>query len=195
MGDYSNEYYERHFVKYRSWEVEIGKYIYSILNPSSVLDLGCGVGSYLEGFYFAGCRDLMGIELNYELAKQYFVEEIKPDIRCGDVTKDLSINRMFDCVISFEVGEHISPEGTIFFVDNLTCYCKKYIIFTAAPPGQRGTNHINLMHRSVWIDMIKNRGFLYMGKMVEQYKKEWKRFGTEKYILNNLMVFKKDSVF
>ena len=189
MG-YSDKYYRKHLEKYRIWENKVGEYLYNTIKPQSVLDLGCGVGSYLEGFFNAGCRDLMGVELNYNFAKKYIVETIAPFIKQGDITKDLQLNRKFNCVISFEVGEHINPNGTQGFINNLSDYSQKYIIFTAAPPGQRGTGHINLMDKNKWIQLVVDRGFLYQEDLVKEFKNEWIKLGVERYILSNLMVFK-----
>ena len=41
-----------------------------------ILDLGCGVGSYLEGALMAGCKDLLGLELCFDNAKPYITENI-----------------------------------------------------------------------------------------------------------------------
>ena len=188
---YNNKYYNRHLIRYRDWENKVGKYLYNELKPNSVLDLGCGIGSYLEGFFNAGCKYLLGIELNYNNAKIYIVNDIFPFIKKGDITIDLNLNRKFDCVISFEVGEHINPDGTEMFINNLTSYSDKYIILTAAPPGQRGTGHINLRNKDFWIESIVSKGFLYQKELVKRYKKVWKEFNVEKYIINNLMIFEK----
>ncbi len=189
---YDDKYYNRHLIRYRKWENKVGKYLYSELKPNSVLDLGCGVGSYLEGFLNAGCKDLLGIELNFSKAKKYIVDNISSFIKKGDATIDLNLNRKFDCVISFEVGEHIEPDGTEIFIDNLTWYSNKYIILTAAPPGQRGTGHINLRNRDFWVKAIVSKGFLYQEDLVKKYRRAWKKFNVRKYIINNLMIFKKE---
>ena len=189
---YSEKYYNRHFLHYREWENKVGEHLYKELKPNSVLDLGCGVGSYLEGFFNAGCKDILGIELNFNNAKKYIIDNISPFIKNGDVTTDLNLNRKFDCVISFEVGEHINPDGTEMFIKNLTKYSNKYIILTAAPPGQRGTGHINLRNKEFWIKSIISKGFLYQEKLIEKYKIIWKKFNVERYILTNLMIFKKE---
>ena len=188
---YSDRYYKRHLVQYREWENKVGEHLYKELKPNSVLDLGCGVGSYLEGFFNAGCKYLLGIELNYNNSKKYIVDEISSFIIEGDVTEDLDLGCKFDCIISFEVGEHIDPDGTKVFINNLTSYSDKYIILTAAPPGQRGTGHINLRNKDFWIESITSKGFLYQETLVEEYKKVWKEFNVGSYILNNLMIFEK----
>ena len=77
------------------------------------------------------------------------------------------------------------------FINNLTSYSDKYIILTAAPPGQRGTGHINLRDKNFWIENIFSKGFLYRIDLIEEYRKEWKEFNVEKYIIKNLMVFER----
>jgi len=188
---YNDKYYNRHFVQYREWEKAIGKHIFETIRPSSIIDLGCGVGSYLEGVFFAGCKDIKGVELSYGMAKKYIVEDISPYIEENDATSNMGIVRTFDCVMSFEVAEHIDPIGTEKFIENLTTLSSNYIVMTAAPPGQSGTGHINLREKSFWINSIKAKGFIYQDQMVDLFWPIWKTFGTERYILKNLMVFKK----
>ncbi len=188
---YNDKYYNRHFVQYREWEKSIGKHIFETIRPSSIIDLGCGVGSYLEGAFIAGCQDIKGIEISYDMAKKYIIEDISPYIFEADATCDLNIDRKFDCVISFEVAEHIDPKGTEKFIENLTSLSDNYIILTAAPPGQAGTGHINLRDKNFWIESIESKGFLFQDQLVELFWPIWKIFGTERYILKNLMVFKK----
>jgi 2-polyprenyl-3-methyl-5-hydroxy-6-metoxy-1,4-benzoquinol methylase len=188
---YNDKYYNRHFVQYRDWENAIGKHIFETIKPSSILDLGCGVGSYLEGALNAGCQRIYGIEISFEKAKKYITKDILPYITYGDITENLILNYKFDCVISFEVAEHISPHKTTSFIKNLIKYSNKYIIITAACPGQRGTGHINLREKEFWIKLIESYTFKYKEKLVEKFTKDWKSFSPPKYILQNLMVFKK----
>ncbi len=189
---YSDKYYKRHFIQYREWENKIGEYIFNVFNTKSVLDLGCGVGSYLEGLYISGCKDLLGIELNFNNAKKYLVNDISSFVIEGDVTKEINLDRKFDCVISFEVGEHINPNGMNTFINNITSYANKYIIFTAAGPGQRGTGHINLTEKKIWIKEIVSKGFLYKKHLVKRCKIDWKEFNVASYIIRNLMIFKRE---
>lgn len=191
MNPYKEKFFRNHYIKHRRWEVRLGYYMFQNFAPQSVLDLGCGIGSFLEGFLRGGCKDVLGIELSFETAKRYFVKMVKPFILKGDATSDLKLNRTFDCVISFEVGEHILPETTPNFIRNLVQHANKYIIMTAAPPGQGGTNHINLREKEFWIKEIEEQGVKYEDKIVEKLRKHWTFLRTPRYILKNLMVFKK----
>lgn len=195
---YGTRYYRRHLDQYREWEIKIGKTIVETFKPSSILDLGCGVGSYLEGALQSGCKDILGIEIAFEKAKEFLVKDITPFIQDGDITIDLKLNRSFDCVMSIEVGEHIEPSGTNGFIDNLTKLSTKYILLTAAPPGQGGTGHINLREKEWWIQEIKNRGWTFRQDFVDSFIKKWSEIQKElppgqhlHYIIKNLMVFTK----
>jgi cyclopropane fatty-acyl-phospholipid synthase-like methyltransferase len=159
--------------------------------PKSIIDLGCGVGSFLEGAFLAGCRDLLGIEISYTQARKFLVNVIEPHIRYGDVTCDLHLDRKFDCCISFEVAEHILPNSSNNFVNNLTKYSNKHIIFTAAPPGRSGTGHIICRDKEFWINLIENRGLKKKKKTMKEIRAVWKSFNAPPYILHNLMIFQK----
>ena len=191
---YTNQYYKRHFEQYRLWENGIGKDIVKRFALKSIVDFGCGVGSILEGAFSAGCKDLLGIEISFAEAKQYFVKIIESHIIYGDVTNDLHLNRKFDCCTSFEVAEHLSPFSSSNFVNNLTKYSDKYIIFTAAPPGQPGTGHINCRDKHFWVEKIENKGFRFQEHMINEIQIAWKIFDAPDYVLRNLMVFQKEKI-
>lgn len=188
---YSRKYYNRHLTQYREWENAIGKHIFTTLKPTSILDLGCGVGSYIEGALNAGCQTVMGIEISFDVAKEFFTNDISPFIRYGDATKQIDIDQTFDCVMSFETGEHIDPNGTQAFIDNIVRFSNKYIVMTVASPGQGGTGHINLRPKDFWISAIESKGFKHKQELVNQFVSDWKHLGAEKYILRNLMVFER----
>ena len=191
---YSKRYFKRHLVQYKKWENNIGEYIVKILKAKSIIDFGCGVGSFLEGAYNYNCKKILGIELNLPAAKKYIPKNILPFIIQKDITSPIELNEKFDFGISFEVAEHIDPEKSKNFINNLTNYSNKYIILTAAPPGQGGTNHINLRKKIFWMNLIQKRGFKYEKKLVEQCKKDWEKFETPEYILKNLMIFKREKI-
>lgn len=187
---YSKRYYKRHLVQYREWENAVGRNIVEILHPSSILDLGCGVGSYLEGALFAGCKNLLGIDISHDVAKEFFTNEIAGYLQCGNIAEKLNL-QPFDCVMSFESAEHIDPKGTDQFIKNLTELSQKYIVFTAAPPGQRGTGHINCREKKFWINEIQRNGFIYHKDLVDYFVSVWTDYKAPNYILKNLMVFQK----
>jgi hypothetical protein len=189
---YNPKYYKRHFEQYRDWEIRLSKYFSERYGIKSVLDIGCGVGSYLEGHIRAGVTHVRGVEYNYKSAVEYFPDVVYPHISYGDATKKLDFTpNTFDCVWSVEVAEHIMPNGTDQFIDNLVGLTDNYILLTAAPPGQSGTGHINLRPKQFWIDAITAKGFNYLEDEVTVLQTEWDKLGAEWYITKNVMLFQK----
>ena len=193
MG-YSNKYYFGHFTDNREWQLRVAADIVEVLKINSLLDLGCGIGAFLEGSYDAGCKNVLGVEINKSKAIEYIPQKFRQNVLEKDITQPLNlITKKFDCVLSFEVGEHIIPEGSSQFVDSLTSYTDKYIFLTAAPPGQRGTGHINLREKDFWLEIVKERGFKHKRKWVKYFQDRWMKFENppkyRRYIINNLMIF------
>lgn len=187
MG-YNNKYYKRHLDKYRDWEVAVGKDISENFNPQSVIDFGCGVGSYLEGVLLSGVQNLKGLEINHDIAKEYTPDNISPYISKGDITSVQDYGE-FDIALSVEAAEHINPEGTNYFIENLTNSAQKYIILTAAPVGQRGTGHINCRPKEFWISKIEDNGFLFLETETRDTANRWRKLGCAGYVVRNLMIF------
>ena len=190
---YNDKYYKRHFEKYRDWEIAIAKYFSEKYAIESVVDFGCGVGSYLEGHVRAGVTKVKGFEYNYLNAKKYIPDLLQPHVESGDVTRPIDSGK-FQCSWSVEVAEHILPDGTGQFIDNLVNASFEYILLTAAPPGQAGTGHINLRRKDFWIKAISEKGFKYLEADVEELGNAWKKRGAAWYVVRNLMLFKKEKV-
>jgi len=190
--EYDSKYFKKKYFKLRKWETKIGKDIVKRFAIKSILDLGCGIGSFLSGAVLVGCEDVIGIELNYENSKKYIVKNIFPYIKYGDITKDINLKRQFDCVISIEVAEHLSPGETDSFIKNLVYYSRKYIIFSAAAPGQPGRGHINLRKRSLWIRDIVSHGVVVRKDLVKECRRKWRKLGSPGYLLENLIIFEKE---
>jgi len=69
--------------------------------------------------------------------------------RCADSL--FSLGMRHELVISFEVAEHIPPQFHPQLIRSLAEASSKYLIFSAARPGQGGTGHVNeSMHRAEW---------------------------------------------
>jgi len=175
------------------WEFLFGVGLVEILEIKSLVDFGCGLGVFLAGALSTGKIDkLIGYEYCYDNAKKYLSETIKSYIHYGNVMEKIDCGT-FDCSLSIEVAEHILTEKSDMFVTNISESSNKYIVLTAAPPGQGGTGHINEQLKQFWIDKIENVGFKLdetTQSLLIKYAKE-KRIGLPKYIKRNLMVFKK----
>ena len=186
---YPIKYFERHFENYRSWEITLGKDLAERYSIKSLVDFGCGCGSYLEGAKQAGAQ-IKGYELMYETIKDMLPIEIASCIEFGDVMQPIPCKK-FDCAMSVETAEHIVPEHSTTLVQNLTNAATRLIFFTAASPGQGGTGHVNFKSRDQWIEIFKQNGFSCLEDEVEKTKEIWLKILARKfrYLIRNLIIF------
>src|SRR5262249_29915915 len=106
-----------------------------LVQPRSVVDVGCGTGSWLSVFRDHGVEDVLGIDWEYVGANSL---EISPDhFYAFDLTQPLRLERRFDLVVSLEVAEHLPPESADAFVESLVSLGPT-VLFSAAVPGQGG---------------------------------------------------------
>jgi len=145
--------------KSMAWQKAVGKKIAEKYQFESVLDLGCAAGYYLEGMLEGGVKKVLGLEYSYDSVKEFVSDSMKDFVQYGNAMEEINIGQ-FDCCMSIEVAEHLLPEKTDVFLNNITNAAKNMIIFTAAPPGQKGTGHINEQPREWWIAKIMDRGFV-----------------------------------
>lgn len=156
-------YTRRFFMKLqrvRPWQVIIGENIANTYKINSVVDFGCGLGFYLEGMLKGGATNIKGFEYLFPIAKEFIPKEIISYIEYGNLMEKINCG-IFDCAMSIEVAEHLLPEKSDVFLDNLTNASVKYIVFSAAQPGQGGTGHINEQPHKYWIDKLETKGFMY----------------------------------
>jgi hypothetical protein len=144
--------------KLRTWQSEAGEKMANQFDVKSVVDFGCAQGYYLEGFQRAGAK-VQGFEYSYDAAKQFIPDVVDDFVSMGDVSDLLEcIDR--DTSFSIEVAEHILPEKSEAFADNLAGATRQ-IILSAAQPGSKGTGHINNRPNKFWFDLLEERGFGY----------------------------------
>ncbi len=153
---------------------------------TSVVDLECGVGSFLDAGFDLQMSRIEGYELNLAKAEPYIPSHLRPFVSARHVTLPI-VNEPFDCSWSVEVGEHLEPAGTAQFLDNLVNLSSRLILQT----GQRGTCHINLRPKEEWISLIRDRGPKYLPVEVEMAVTQFARLGAPGHILRNLIIFQK----
>lgn len=163
--------------------------IVDYFRPTTVLDVGCGSGALLSELSRRGVRG-MGLEYS-EAALAYCrrrnLHVLKFDLESGN---SLHLKGSFDLVITLEVAEHLPAQVADRYV-SLLCSHADNIIFSAAPPGQGGKNHINEQPASYWIRKFSERGFVLTAKETEHIKTEWKSMNVSDWYHENLIVFGK----
>lgn len=138
--------------------LEVVPHIMDSINPQSVLDVGCGIGTWLKIFEQHLVADLMGIDGDYV---DRSLMKISPDkFKSIDLKNRWSLNRKFDLVISLEVAEHLPEESADVFVESLVDH-GDVILFSAAIPGQDGQYHLNEQWPSYWQQKFLKHGYYF----------------------------------
>jgi hypothetical protein len=101
-----------------------------------------------------GAKSVLGVE--GEWAQEFNTS--RKDVLFRNLTTELFLYRKFDICLSLEVAEHIPKEFADVFIKNLV-NASDIIIFSAAIPGQGGTNHVNLQYPNYWSAKFREMGF------------------------------------
>jgi len=182
---YSFEFF-RHLHKGAKTSAEqIVPQIMQLLSPTSVVDVGCGAGTWLSVFLSAGVEDVLGLDGNHvprELL-QIPAEKFVP----LDLTKPVDVNRKFDLVLSLEVAEHLPSEAADIFVESLV-RMGDVIVFSAAIPLQGGDGHVNEQWLDYWVARFNKKGFAASGCIRDRI---WANQEVEWWYAQNIMVLYK----
>jgi 2-polyprenyl-3-methyl-5-hydroxy-6-metoxy-1,4-benzoquinol methylase len=192
LKEYNDRYYKWHYDNTRNYIIKTMDWYMDTYKPNSVIDYGCGIGSYLESAMNKGVEKIKGFDIGGEYVKKYTNKNVIPFIEYLDCTKPL-ITDKYDCTISLETGEHIETELSESFVKNITDSTsdKGIILYSAAQPNQNGTGHINCQTKEFWIKIFEKNNFQKEIELTKHISDNWFRLGAPNYICNNLIVFKK----
>lgn len=132
-------------------------WLQKFLAARSVLDVGCGVGTWLKVFKEMGVDDVLGVDGDYVGAEQLQIPSSQ--FSAHDLGKPLDLNRRFDLAMSLEVAEHLPPQSAEGFIRSI-CAHAPVVLFSAAIPEQGGTNHVNEQWPAYWIGLFAECSFV-----------------------------------
>jgi len=154
---YDDEFFDEIDEPVRASAGVIASLIVEMLHPTSILDVGCGRGTWLRAFLDLGVVDIVGVdgphvaERDLEIPAERFVSR--------DLRTPFDLGRTFDLVISLEVGEHLPRDVASTFVSSLTQHGDA-VLFSAAIPFQGGAGHVNERWQSQWAADFARHGFV-----------------------------------
>jgi SAM-dependent methyltransferase len=131
-------------------------FVLSLLPVESVIDVGCGLGSWAAAFLANGVRDVWGVDGDYVDRSQLRIPPRRFWAR--DLTKPLHFDRTFDLAVCLEVAEHLPESRASGLVADLTSMAP-CVLFSAAIPGPTGTNHINSQYLPYWVELFETHGY------------------------------------
>lgn len=132
--------------------------LFKHIQPKSVLDVGCGIGTWLKVFKEFKISDYLGVDSVYVDRSMLKIDD--SHFLAHDLSTPLKLERDFDLVVSLEVAEHLPQEAADVFIETLVSHGKT-ILFSAAIPGQGGQNHLNEQWPSYWQEKFGKYGFTY----------------------------------
>ena len=154
------------------------------LSPTSVLDVGCGQGAWLAVWQQHGVDDVLGVDGSYiDRARLLFAPE---RFYAHDLSLPFDLGRRFDLVECLEVAEHLPEGSAAILVDSLVRH-GEVIVFSAAPPGQGGHDHVNERSYEYWRALFRQRGYVvadYLRPRVlaDARVDPWYRYNTLLYL-------------
>jgi len=157
MATYSQDFFTLHLQHSISSAEGVIPVVMEYVRPSSVIDIGCGIGTWLKVWKEKGVADFKGVDGSYVKVEQLLIPG--ENFETADLSKKFSLPRKFDLVSSLEVGEHIDASSSDAFVETL-CGLGDLVLFSAAIPGQEGTHHINEQYPDYWAAIFEKKGFV-----------------------------------
>jgi SAM-dependent methyltransferase len=124
--------------------------------PESILDVGCGAGTWLRNIAAAGVTDYIGVdgvdipEAQMLFDRSHFVRQ--------NLGTQWDLGRRFEAALCLEVAEHLEEEFAETLIDGLVRH-SDWIVFSAACPGQPGQHHVNCQWPAYWQGLFNARGY------------------------------------
>jgi len=188
-GIYDEGFYESLKIQRIRDVIAISRSIILDLQPATAVDIGCGAGELLEALRNAGV-EVFGLENSKAGLSNCYRRKL--NVVKFNLEKDkLAEITTFDIAVSMEVAEHLPKKVAERYVDLLT-QLSSVIIFSAAPPGQGGSGHINEQSPSYWISKFARRGFVQMLELTQKWRDDWECGGVDIYYHRNLMIFHRE---
>ena len=153
---YSDDFYAYQRIGSLTSARSVAPVVMRQLRPSTILDVGCGAGAWVRAYAECGASDVVGVDANYVRPDQLLFNLAR--FHAIDVAGVFRMGREFDLVQCLEVAEHLDPTAGEALLDNLVAH-SPLVLFSAAPPGQGGENHINERPYDYWRDRFQERGY------------------------------------
>ena len=168
-----------------NWRCEIFcNAVNRVLEPKSVIDVGCAIGDYV--LYWKNNLNVpaWGIE-GSEAVLPYIVTE---HVFIYDLRFPVPMAHRADLCTCLEVAEHIEPEYADQFISNLVGF-SNHILLSAAPPGAGGHYHVNCQDKSYWIRKMAEHKYEYNVTITTMIKFELKPWRHRKELYHNNLLF------
>ena len=156
--------------------------VMKFIQPKTLIDVGCGLGSWLSVFREHGVEDVCGVDGEWIEQK---LLEIPDHFLVANLEEPLLIDRQFDLVVSLAVAERIPIDKKDIFIDSLV-KLGKVCLFSAAIPYQGGLNNCNEQWQDYWVQSFHERGFIVVDCL---RKLVWNNPNVAPWYSQNMLLF------
>jgi hypothetical protein len=180
---YDKEFYEnRNQDTYVSAQ-KILKLIFEKSHPKSVIDFGCGVGTWLKVSKNLGATNVLGFEGSWLNKSHLEIDE--NEFQYANLSEAVILDEKYDLAISLEVAEHIDENFADTFVSNLV-NASDVVLFSAAIPFQRGSGHVNEQWPEYWIEKFASHNYTVIDFV---RPKIWNENGIKTWYKQNVLLY------
>lgn len=128
--------------------------VIDLVEPKTVVDVGCGEGWFAREFAKHGC-DVAALDPEMETGRRDGVIFLR-----GRIESFTSIPPApFDLAVCLEVAEHLPESAADALVESLV-KAAPIVLFSAAIPGQGGHGHLNEQWPAYWAEKFYEYGGL-----------------------------------
>ncbi|MEB2778311.1 hypothetical protein SYJ56_23575 [Algoriphagus sp. D3-2-R+10] len=154
---YNESFYKSRNSNTKDSAIQVLSLLFKYISPKSMVDFGCGVGTWIKTGQELGVNKILGLEGNW-LDTDHLVISLE-EFKNANLASEINLDTPFDLAISLEVAEHIDEKFSEIFIDNLT-KASEIVLFSAAIPGQRGSGHVNEQWPEYWIEKFNSRNYV-----------------------------------
>jgi SAM-dependent methyltransferase len=183
MAEYSKKFYQACREGSLRSAKKVVPLLIDFLHPQSVVDVGCGVGTWLSVFKETGVQDVLGIDRGD--VDRTALEIPESQFLAHDLTGILRLERRFDLVICLEVAEHLPTATAETLVEGLT-NLGPCVLFSAGIPFQGGTHHVNEQWPEYWARLFSDKGFVALDVL---RKVIWEDEQVEWWYSQNMLLY------
>jgi len=162
--------------------------VMSLVRPSSVIDVGCGPGTWLSVFHECGVKRIIGLDGDHIDPSWLVIPE--DCFHAVDLSKPFDAGGQFDLAICLEVAEHLPKKSSADLVRGLVALAP-FVLFSAAVPLQGGVHHINEQWPEFWKALFQKSGY----RALDPIRKEiWKNTDVAYWYRQNTFLFVREDM-
>jgi hypothetical protein len=154
---YNDKFFEAHERDARESARAMLPLLFEFVRPASVVDFGCGWGTWLVEFQAAGVTEYLGLDGDYVDRAKLHIEPAR--FLARDLTRLVELERRFEMAVCLEVAEHLRPEFAETLVASLV-RAAPLVLFSGAIPLQHGTGHYNEQWPEYWQEIFRRHDYV-----------------------------------